>query len=489
MLRQHVSLVLLVLLLASEALATAGKAKQTYPIKKVVILMLENRSFDHMLGFLKTKNPNIDGLNGNESIPVNPTNKSRYEPRVPIKNNSPYVGLLDPDHSVNASTWKIFGSWNIVTPPPMSGFFNWENQFLNIPAIYSDEVMRVFEPSAVPTITTLAQEFVLFDKYYPSVPGPTYPNRMYALTGTSHGAFTNDPPPGGWPQETFFEKLEEVGKTWNIFYHDCSWSLFLSRLRTTERMERVLPWEFFKTSVANGELADYTWLEPATTMNPWTGASANDQHPDHDVRSGEMLIKEVYETLRNSDYWNETLLIVTYDEHGGYYDHVPPPMNGVPNPDGMPPEFPQVNFNFTRLGIRVPFILASPWINKGLVEHDPQGPTSTSKYNHGSIPATLHKIFGTQGYLSKRDEWSGTFDHLLLERSTPRTDCPTTLPVIPPTENQSEEEGKKPVNGLQCDYIRAFEDSHKKCEGMTQRDAAIYIRHLMKHHLNKYSKK
>jgi phospholipase C len=311
---------------------------------------------------------------------------------------------------------------------------------------------------------------------------------MYVMSGTSHGAFTNDPAPGGWPQETVFEKLEEVGKTWNIFFHDASWSLFFSRLRTAERMERIQPFEFFMKAAADGTLPNFSFLEPQTAIDPYNGNPATDQHPDHDVTAGEKLIKDVYEAVRNGPLWEKTLLIVTYDEHGGYWDHVPPPTQGVPNPDGIPPEFPQTNFNFDRLGLRVPFIMISHWVEKGVVEHSPaNGPFPTSQYDHASVPSTLRNIFGTTSFLTARDAWAAPFDHL-ISRTTPRTDCPTKLPNVPkPDPANLDIEAKRLVNGLQCDFIRNFEDSHGNCN-MNQLEGAKYLRYLMKHHLEKYSK-
>ncbi|CAA0833501.1 Non-specific phospholipase C2 [Striga hermonthica] len=156
---------------------------------------------------------------------------------------------------------------------------------------------------------------------------------------------------------------------------------------------------------------------------------ANDDHPSHDVHQGQMFVKEVYEALRSGPQWNETLLVITYDEHGGFYDHVPTPNVGVPSPDGIvgPDPF---YFKFDRLGVRVPTIAVSAWINKGTVVHGPNGsPTPTSEYEHSSIPATVRKIFNlTSPPLTKREEWAGTFDSILNILKEPRTDCPEQLP-------------------------------------------------------------
>jgi len=165
---------------------------------------------------------------------------------------------------------------------------------------------------------------------------------------------------------------------------------------------------------------------------------SNWQHPDDSVRQGEALYKQVYEGLRASTLWNELALIITYDEHGGFFDHVAPPQNGVPSPDGIKsPE----GFNFDRLGVRIPTVVISPWINQGTLIHTPTGvqaPTPTSQFDATSIISTVNKIFGIRPpQTTNRTVWAGTFDDLFLQRTTARTDCPTTLPdIAPPTEEE-----------------------------------------------------
>ncbi|KAL9274323.1 Non-specific phospholipase C1-like protein, partial [Drosera capensis] len=157
---------------------------------------------------------------------------------------------------------------------------------------------------------------------------------------------------------------------------------------------------------------------------------ANDDHPSHDVAIGQRFVKEVYETLRASPQWKEMALLITYDEHGGFYDHVPTPVRGVPNPDGIIGPEPYF-FRFDRLGVRVPTLLISPWIDKGTVIHKADGPTPTSEFEHSSIPATVKKLFNlSSNFLSKRDAWAGTFEKYLRLRDTPREDCPVTLPEV-----------------------------------------------------------
>jgi hypothetical protein len=193
----------------------------------------------------------------------------------------------------------------------------------------------------------------------------------------------------------------------------------------------------FEIDVAAGDLPEFTWIDPAYFDMPEDGHPATDQHPSHDISQGEMVIKSVYEALRNSPLWNESALLITYDEHGGFYSKVPPPNTGVPSPDGIPcvecPGGPMESFNFTRLGVRVPAIVVSPWVEKGQVIHEPSpvdAPTETSRYELSSIPATVKNMFSIPNFLNNRDAWATPFNHV-WENNTltePRTDCPQTLP-------------------------------------------------------------
>ncbi|KAF8395701.1 hypothetical protein HHK36_019651 [Tetracentron sinense] len=189
-------------------------------------------------------------------------------------------------------------------------------------------------------------------------------------------------------------------------------------------------------------MPNYVVLEPRYTDSKLS--PANDDHPSHDVYEGQMLVKEVYEILRGSPQWNESLLVITYDEHGGFYDHVPTPVSGVPSPDGIVGPEPFL-FRFDRLGVRVPTIMVSPWIEKGTVVHGPNGlPFPTSEFEHSSIPATVKKLFNLSSpFLTKRDEWAGTFEGILQKRTQPRSDCPEKLPTpVKIRKGEANEEAK-----------------------------------------------
>ena len=213
--------------------------------------------------------------------------------------------------------------------------------------------------------------------------------------------------------KTIFDLLFENGHTWNVYYGDIPQSIILQH--GGDKLGHFKRFHKFYEDIKKGELADYTFIEPRfINFHQW---KANDQHPPHDVRLGEYLIAEVYDTLRASQYWQKSLLVVLYDEHGGFYDRVPPP-DHVPSPDGKVAVDPP--FDFTRLGVRVPAVLVSPWVEKGQ--------TDSTLYEHASLPATVRTLFGLPEALTARDRAANTFEKN-LSRSTPRSDTPMTLPV------------------------------------------------------------
>eukprot|EP01087_Luapelamoeba_hula_P022092 TRINITY_DN7847_c0_g2_i2.p1 TRINITY_DN7847_c0_g2~~TRINITY_DN7847_c0_g2_i2.p1 ORF type:complete len:483 (-),score=44.04 TRINITY_DN7847_c0_g2_i2:202-1650(-) len=404
-----------------------GAAKSTNPkIEHVVCLMLENRSFDHMCGYLKSRNSNIDGLTGNESNPFDPSNPKG--PSAKVTATSGYVTRVDPDHSVPGTTAQIFGSGSAthLDPAPMNGFV------ANYAADgdTSDKgaaIMQCFNPNNVPALSSLATQFALFDRWYAAVPGPTQPNRLFMHTATSYGATVNDVEQLsiGYPQTTIYEKLHEAGATWKDYWSDFPSVLVCSDVREPIYWDCIRDIEAFYDDAAAGTLPNYCFVEPR-----WFElfeVPASDQHPPHPVNLGEYLIADVYEALRNGPKWNSTLLLITYDEHGGFYDHVSPPQRNVPPPDNHRPPAGQAPFNFDRLGIRVPAIAVSPWINANTVIHEPTAPV-TGHYTHTSLLATLKKLFNTNSFLTARDAWSPTIDFVVESRTTPRTDCPTKLP-------------------------------------------------------------
>lgn len=352
--------------------------------------------------------------------------------------------------------------------------------------------MSTWTPERVPIISTLARNFALFDRYYASVPGPTYVNRLYVHSATSAGVGKNDLEQTlwGYKQKSIYQLLDEAGYDWKLYFGQVSDALMLQYPRAPKFWNRLRFMDRFSSDVRAGNLPTFTFLSPR-----WMGAlgaEADDQHPAHAVSLGEKLIKDVYEAMRQSPLWNNTALLLTYDEHGGFYDHVSPPVVGIPNPDGLNCTDPP--FAFNRLGPRIPTILISPWVDAQVIGEPAadKKPTPTSAFEHTSLIATLTRYLGLAGPLNKRDAWAAPWDYLLQTRSTPRTDCPWTLPPI----NQQALRDYRKLKRDRPEHLQPLDDLHTEMlqianaasglhpnENMdklkTEEDAAIYVTSLM----------
>ncbi|PIN05552.1 Phospholipase C [Handroanthus impetiginosus] len=431
--RSHFPVLVLIYLLCSSSFSQSFPFPKRHthkiegPIKTLVVLVMENRSFDHMLGWLKRVRPDIDGLSGSEFNRVNASDPN--SPPVFVSDDAFFVAS-DPGHSIQAIREQIFGcNDSSADPAPMNGFVQ-QAESMGVEGL-SKTVMRGFKPDLLPVYTELASEFAVLDRWFASVPASTQPNRFYVHSATSHGASSNVRKDliHGFPQKTIFDSLEENNLSFGIYYQNIPATLFFKSLRKLKNIVKFHDYALkFKLHAQLGKLPNYVVIEQRyfdVEIFP-----ANDDHPSHDVALGQKFVKEVYETLRASPQWKEMALLITYDEHGGFYDHVPTPVSGVPNPDGIIGPDPYY-FKFDRLGVRVPTLLISPWIDKGTVIHEPSGPTPSSQYEHSSIPATVKKLFNLKSnFLTKRDAWAGTFEKYFSLRETPRDDCPETLPQV-----------------------------------------------------------
>ncbi|XP_058104064.1 non-specific phospholipase C3-like [Magnolia sinica] len=455
------------------------------PIKTVVVLVQENRSFDHMLGWMKSLNPQINGVTGTEFNPISTTEPESK--RIYLGDRSEYVDP-DPGHSIQAIYEQIFGEeypvngggGSAIKAPLMNGF---AQQAEKVQKGMSETVMNGFRPDAVPVYKTLVSEFAVFDRWFASVPASTQPNRLFVHSATSHGATSNDTMKLilGYPQKTIFESLDEAGLTFGIYYQYPPATLFYRNLRKLKYIGKFHDFDLhFKRHCEEGKLPNYVVVEQRyfdIKLLP-----GNDDHPSHDVSEGQKFVKQVYEALRASPQWNEMLFIIIYDEHGGFYDHVPTPVTGVPSPDdNVGPE--PYNFRFDRLGVRVPTIMISPWIERGTVIHGPVGPYPTSEFEHSSIPATVKKIFNLKNFLTKRDAWAGTFE-TVITRKSPRTDCPIALPEPTKLREGDANESAK-LSDFQQELVQMAATlngdhskdiyPHKLVEVMTVKDATNYM--------------
>lgn len=463
----------------------ADNNKNEYPIKTVVVLVMENRSFDHMLGWMKPLNPEIDGVTGQESNPLNTSDPNSAH--INFGDSSRFVDP-NPGHSYQDIYEQIYGEpWSQESvdkklPPTMQGFAQNANR---IQSGMAETVMNGFKPELVPVYKELVNQFAVCDRWFSSMPASTQANRLYVHSATSHGLTGNDSKKlnAGMPQKTIFDSLDEAGHSFGIYYQSVPSTLYYKNLRKLKHATKFLPFDItFKNHCKKGKLPNYVVIEPR--YFDLLAFPGNDDHPSHDVSTGQKFVKEVYEALRSSPQWNEMLFMIVYDEHGGFFDHVPTPVEGVPSPDDIVGPGPY-NFKFDRLGVRVPAIFISPWIEPGTVLHTPSGPQPTSQFEHSSIPATIKKFFNLKSFLTKRDEWAGTFE-VVLNRAAPRTDCPVTLPEPMRLRDTEANEGKK-LSDFQEELVQLAASlkgdlniKDKALEGMTVAHAAEYSNEAFK---------
>jgi phospholipase C len=393
-------------------------------LQHVVVLMMENRSFDHMLGALMKTNPRIDGLTGNESNP------DTTGAMVTVQPLAQYQSQLDPDpnHHFAAVNLQIFNDTQHGPPTAtanMQGFIkSYFNQQQNTQ--HSHDILYYFTPDKLPVLTTLATQFAVFNRWFASIPGPTICNRAFAHYGTSFGQVSMDVFYEGKPFKAIYDRLLAANHTCKLFYYDEASSTMevVNLLQNEPSIFGTFP--DFLAACKTDALPDYCFIEPNYTDHPAPDGSgeaiACDQHPDHDVRAGEQFIAQVYNAIRgNPSLWPNTALLVVYDEHGGIYDHVPPPSCPPDTPFfAQPADTGTLDaFQFDRLGVRVPAVLVSPWVAAGTVIDD--------VFDHAAIPATVTDFFQLPDVpRSQRELNAGTFlGYLTLPAVRADNECPT----------------------------------------------------------------
>ena len=388
-------------------------------IRHVIVLVLENQSFDRMLGWVTLPAPaqRLDGLTGRESIPASPPDPGDLVPVSKVSTPAAYVTDPSPGHSLDDATVQIFGQRQLPDPPvPTNNGFvlSYSEQPGSngrpIGPAAGKTIMQCLDPNLVPVISSLAQNFVVCDRWFSSLPGPTWPNRFFLHAATANGLLDTPETAGQLASNFFrspyrmrsiFENLMDAGHTWKVYFDDYAQTFALRNLH--RYADRFVKYEEFARDVASGALPEYSFIEPRGFSAP--GWPSNDQHPPHSVLEGEKLIANIYDTLRGEDaVWRQCLFVLLYDEHGGFYDHVKPPAAVVPDATSA-----KSHFGFDRLGLRVPAILVSPWVGEGVADH--------TTYDHTSLPATIKTMFGLPSFLTARDAAAATFERNFLPQT------------------------------------------------------------------------
>jgi phospholipase C len=357
-------------------------------IDTIVVVVMENRSFDHFFGALAKdatypSAASVDGLSGTESNPASSGNA----PVTVFKMDN--FTPQDPPHD-----WaSVHAQWD-----------NGANDgFVKAHAGASEnEVMGYHDRTQLPFYYWLADNYTICDRWFCSVLGPTWPNRYYIHAATSNGKKDNTPPLGpGF--DTVWDRLKAKGKTYRNYYDGpVAWYVgaFLGKLGTMNPTARI---DQFFADAKDGVLPSFSLIDPDFT--------ASDDHPSHNIQRGQAFVASIYKALAASPQWSRCLLVITYDEHGGFYDHVPPPAATDANPE------------FAHMGFRVPAIVVGPTVRKGYV-------TSTV-LEHSSIAATLATRFEIASLSKRMDDSSDIaccIDPKLYKNPSPP---PANVPAVP----------------------------------------------------------
>lgn len=474
-------------------------------IEHIVVLMMENRSFDNVLGRLYPDNPNFNGVNDSMSNPRPDGELAYVEARTDM--TAPYPDPNEPYDHVYMQQFNPPCPPSVPPCPPpcpiplttatpnMQGFFN---DYVNAISQANSEaqkhghapfdvkprvIMNCFEPCSLPVINGLARAYAVCDNWYSSVPTQTFPNRSFVHAATSSGNVYNSWGEHFWDKgifindtPTIYNLLEAQKIAWKIYHGG---PLLLCNALYGQRHL----WEFlfdfenprffplqagdysshpdsqanqFLADVQAGTLPSYTFIEPNMICSEKYGPE-NDMHPAFAIFDtgaptnalyGDKLIYDVYTALRESDYWEKTLLIITFDEHGGCFDHQAPPGPAVAPDDIVIPankkcDGPGSNFDFKRFGVRVPAVLVSPWIEQGTICH--------TQFDHTSVIKTASNKWLQGVSLTKRDANACDVSGVLTLPSV-RTDVPPITPITPPTFAGC---GSEQLSGLHRDMLVA----------------------------------
>ncbi len=398
-------------------------------IQHVFVLMLENRSFDHLFAL-----SGIDGI-----ATASPADSNAYGGTVyPFGGGAPDQMPTDPCHEFTDVLEQLCGAGvPLVKGQPypnvdISGFVsNYATshsegtppQAGNAGLIMQGADIRTHAPS----LYALANAFVLCDRWHASMPGPTWPNRFF-LHGASSAGLDHSPTKeemAGWdtfdgfhyPKGSIFDALGD--DNWRIYQDQSGDPLGhvpqVASLRGVSFFD-VDDLAHFEADLAAGYTARYTLIEPGYgDIVHGTYENGSSHHPMDGLAGGDQLAARVYDAIRNSPIWDSSLLVIVYDEHGGFYDSVRPGAAPPPN-DGAAATLNASGFGFDVYGVRVPAIIVSPWVAAGQVDH--------TLYDHSSVVATLGRLFGLST-LTDRDRLAN--DLLPLVTATCRTDCPARI--------------------------------------------------------------
>jgi len=377
-----------------------GTPDSNIPIENILIIMQENRAFDHYFGQLNQfgYNGEVDGLTEEMSNPdVDGT-------PVPPFHQQSYC-TDDTDHEWDGAHLE----WNLGQ----------NDQFViqnTTPGTHDGvRAMSYYDQSDLPYYYALANHFSIGDRYFSSVLGPTYPNRFFLLTGTAFGHIRNDPNTSQeeFAQFTIFDQLNEYGVTWKYYFTDRPITLLFAPmfLRNIDKMALI---EDYFVDLERNRLPQVVFLESSFTGNP-----SGDEHPPSDFQVGQASVAMRIDAFLQSKYWADSVLFLTYDENGGFFDHLPPPEACIP--DDIPPMLEKGSYQaeYDRYGFRVPFVAISPYTKRHHVSHE--------VYDHTSILKFIETKFNLPA-LTLRDANANPFLDV-FDFSNPQLEVPQLPPA------------------------------------------------------------
>ena len=320
------------------------------PIDHFIFVVQENRSFDHYFHDFQPAPGSTVDVAGPDYSAISPHN--RQDRIKPFEMFHPCPE--DPPHDFES----VLLSWN---GGKMDGF-----------ALAAGKgALGYFHQEVLGYYHALARAFALSDQHHADFLGPTWPNRLFMLSGTSFGHFDNTPPPARDIETSLFHELDERAITWRIYADSMVFEQGMYPALTAHKRENFRAIEQFTEDANSGKLPAFAWVE-----STYGGPYATDEHPPANIEIGQQFVSRIVATTMRGADWKSSLLVLTYDEHGGFFDHVPPLPACVPDGHKAKSRPGHLAPRFDHLGMRVPLIIVSPWSRRGYVSHAPSSHTS-----------------------------------------------------------------------------------------------------------------
>ena len=372
------------------------------PIDHFVIVMQENRSFDHYFANLTSYGqPDADVAGPNAQNPDVNDGNAVVHPFL-----LPHACSDDLPHDAKRVREQFHEG-------KMDGFVAVANR-------HGKEAMGHYDEKTLPYYYALANLFAIGDRYFASFLGPTWPNRMFFISGGSFGHISNVRPETVDERQSVFHQMEKAGKSWILYSDSPTFEEQMFPVLRAEKGEHFHNMARFFEAASTGTLPNLAWVE-----STYGGPLATDEHPPADVQLGQKFVANVIKAVLKSPNWNKTALIFTYDEHGGFYDHVAPPPACAPVPNA--PTAPKNhNIRFDHLGVRVPFVVVSPFAKRHYVSH--------KTFDHTSVLRLIQARFDLPAMTARDANASPPYD--FFDFVNPPFVEPPSLPD--PVVNQAE---------------------------------------------------